>query len=941
VEFQILGRTRLRTDAGEEVPLGAAKQRALLALLLYHARQPVPIDLIVDRLWNDQHPERHREQLYVLASRIRRVFRSHGLPAALVTIPGSDQYRLDVASEHIDYHRFRNTVGRAREAARTGSHQMASELLLEALALWNEPPLADLHSDGAEHDRYHLRERVWLDACKSLFDSQLALGEYEAVISRLAPLLETRPLDETLVTQWIQALDRSGRFAEAKAFYLDFERRWRREVDTEPDVGVRDAYMDLLDRRKHGSSQRPATAAGSLRQPLPPNQLPRDVRDFTGHQRLLKDLDRLADPKDSPTGVIVIDGAPGVGKTTLAVHWARRHLDWFPDGQLFLDANAYGATPPVDPDDVLGHFLHSLGVPADRIPANGDDRRNQLSQLLANRRLLVVLDNARDAHQARPLLAATSNCLMLITSRSKLSGLAIRAGLTGVTVPTLTVDESVSLLRNTIGAQRAATATAALDELARMSSGLPLALRIIGHHVVERPRAQLSDLVDQLRSQLLAPDDEFDDEDATIRTVFAWSYRALPERAADLFRLLGLHPGRSISTDAAAALLGDDVRPTERLLDVLARANLVEHDTAWRYRLHDLLRLYAADRADEEETSDQRRAAVRRMLDWYLLSANNAATLVEPRRVPVPGLPPADEITPRSFTTDAEALQWCEAERETIVAAVKCAEQYRFYDHCWQLCGTVHEVFDRFGNQDDLLRTQEIALIAAKAVNNTEAQWGTLNNLGVTHLRLGHYEQAAAYLTTSLGIAQGMPDRALRATCMLNLGIAHMRLGDIRTAISRYRQALREYERAGERLGIAVTHHHMGDACRHLKRHDEALTSYQNALRIHEDIGSLRGQGNTHAEMAALHLELHQYPQALEHCRQALELHTRTKDHTRMCEVLITSAAAHRHLGHLPEANRDAQLAEDLTDEIADSRRRGRALGRLAEIRDEIAVSTP
>jgi tetratricopeptide (TPR) repeat protein/DNA-binding SARP family transcriptional activator len=932
VEFQILGPTRLRADNDGLVSLGPTQQRGFLALLLYRVRQPVPVTLIIERLWGEPDSERRRKQLHVLASRVRGVFKNHDVPGTLHTIRGSDHYRLDLDPQLIDYHDIRRVVEQAREAARTGDHAAAATMLIEALARWHEPPLAELRSTGAEHDRYHLRERVLLGICKSLFESQLVLHEYEAVIARLEPLIETRSLDETLVKQWITALDGIGRFAEGIDYYLNFRRRWRQEVGAEPSVEVQETYMNLLTKRKQSHPESAVLPGATPSGFTPPSQLPRDITDFVGHDQLLRDLDALADPKAPAVGVIMIDGAPGVGKTTTVVHWARRHLDWFPDGQLFVNANAFGAIPPADPDDMLGHFLHSLGVPADRIPPGGDERRTQLSQRVSDRKLLIVVDNALDSQQIRPLLAATGACLMIITSRTTLTGLAIRDGMKRIRVATLTTDESVSMLNHAIGPERAGMDRLAVEKLAEMSSGIPLALRIIGHHAADRPMAPLSELVDQLRSQLLAPEDEFDEDEATVRTVLTWSYRALPAMAALLFRMLGLHPGRSIGVGAAAALLGQDLTITERLLDLLARMNLLEHDTTRRYRLHDLLRRYAADRATDQESPDHLRNSLERMLDWYLVTANNAASLLEPQRTPVPGLPLPETVEAMGFPDDNAGLNWYEVERENITAAVECAAQNGFHDHAWKICGAAHEALDRFGNQDDLLHCHEIALSAAQTLGNMEAQWGTLNNMGGTCFRLGHYRQAAMYFESSIAVARNMKRRGGRAVCLLNLGTVHLELGNVRSAIDLFQQALREYDRDKNLLGVAVAHHRLGNAFRHLKRYDEALTSYERALQLHETIGSQRGQGTTHAEIAALHLELGQLSPALEHGHRALKLHIHTNDHTRTCEVLITLAAAYRRLGRHHDALESARRAAGLTDEIADSRRRAKALALLADL---------
>src|SRR5262249_42057706 len=282
-----------------------------------------------------------------------------------------------------------------------------------------------------------------------------------------------------------------------------------------------------------------------------------------------------------------------------------------------LNASAYGPVPPIQPEEALGRLLRALDVPADRIPAGRDQRRERLNQLLANRRLLLVLDNVRDSEQARPLIPTSATCATIIPSRNRLTGLAVRDGVRCVTVPPLPEHESTTLLRQLVGVSRANAEPRAFDALVRMSDGLPLALRMIGQHVAERPRAAIIDLVDDLKAYLLDSDVD-DEDDANLLTVFAWSYNALKPEAARLFRMLGLYPGSVIGPQAAAAMVNLPTHRVEHLLNTLARAHLINHDVARRYRFHDLLHLYAAERSRREESEQQRNAAMSRLLDWFL-----------------------------------------------------------------------------------------------------------------------------------------------------------------------------------------------------------------------------------------------------------------------------------------------------------------------------------
>lgn len=928
MRFVILGPTQLHVG-GQRVDLGSAKQRALLALLLYHAQRTVSTDLIIEQLWTGRSHDALRRLLYPLVSRSRKALDRARVPGEIVTL--SDGYRLDVDPDFVDFHWFRRQVNMANHRASRRRHHDAVRLLTGAIDLWRGTPLADLRGEWSDNRRRHMRDVMWLGANKRLFENQLAIGDHEAALAGLAPLVEEYEFDETLARQWIVALGESGRSPDASDFYMSFCRRFREASGSDPSEEVQAAYQEILRRRQRATPEPVAPSTDPPHaQSATPRQLPGDIRDFTGHEALLSELDSLVDPAGPSTGVVVIDGMPGVGKTTLAKHWAHRHRHLFPDGQLYLEADAYGPGAPVSPDDALGRFLSALGASKDRIPADGDRRRDRLSQLLDGRRLMVVLDNVLDSAQVKPLLAATASCLVLVTSRNKLTNLTIRHGAHSITVPPLTHEESVSLLGATIGTHRAHKERDAANALAELSGGLPLALRIIGHHVAERPRSQLDDLVEQLRRRLLAPGDEIDDEHETLRHVFAWSYEALPTEAAGLYRRLSLHPGVSISPDAAAALSGGDARHAERLLGVLAKANLLEHDAAHRYRFHDLLRLFAAECARDTDPPDHRREALHRLLDWYLLSANNAATSLAPEREPVPDLPDRPAIIPNTFGSHAEAMRWCDLERANLTAVTRCAAAHDLHHHAWQIPGAVHEVFERYGCQDDVLECHEVALTSVRAARHLEGQIGTLNNLAVTlHIRRD-YDRAAALFEEGLRLAEDAEHRGGQAVLTHNLANVQIERGDFASAIGLYEQARQIYHDLGNPSGEAFSLHRLGRAYHRMEHHSRAMAYYEEALTTRVRIGHARGQGASHAALAYLHLEAGDHGRALEHARHALHISAHTKDQTVTSKALITKATVLRELEELEESIQDAQRANEICAEIDNSKLRVGALEALA-----------
>jgi DNA-binding SARP family transcriptional activator/tetratricopeptide (TPR) repeat protein len=926
VEFVILGPTALNID-GQAVPLGAAKQRGLLAVLLYHAGRPVQVDMVVDHLWGNRSLDACRGNLHALVSRSRAALKAVGLPNVLVRMQSGEAYRLDVDVMLVDYHRFRHLVGEARTATEEGCHERSAALLCEAIDLWRDEPIADLRGARSEHIRRAMKEGL-LAAHKLLSQSQCRIGQHDAVLSRLEPLLLTNDVDQTLAHLWITALYASGRDDEARRFSADFRSRYRRKMRAEPTIDL----SPLRGRDRRLVSGTPSGPDGVPVLFRPPQQLPADISDFTGQGEVLAELDATVGTPTAGARIVVVDGMPGVGKTTLAVHWAHRQRDRFPDGQLYLNADAYGPTPPVNPEDALGRFLHALGVPADRIPGSGEQRRERFNQMLDGRRILVILDNVRNSDQVRPLLPTAEGCVTLITSRNRLKSLTIRQGIRSVTVPPLPDDERRTLLRHVIGTARAAAEPGPVEVLAQLSDGLPLALRIIGEHITARFRASIADLVDELWSRLLDSTGDEDEDDATLSTVFAWSYNELDPEAGRLFRLLGLHPGRNVSPDAAAALLGVHPRHAERLLDGLAKRHLVNHDTARRYRLHDLLRRYAADRAAHDEVGEARRAAIRRLLDWYLLSAVNAAVLLAPQRPPVPDLPTPEAIEPLRFGADDEALRWCEAERANLSAVVRAAADNGFHRHAWQIPGAIHEVLGRYGRQDDVLAMHQIALSAAETDGHRIGQIGTLNNLGATFFGLHDYHRAASGFEAGLRLASRIDNADAVCVCSHNLANVHLKTGEVRKAVGIFERVLATCRDSGNLGGQAASLHRLGDAYEQLRRYERAAGCYTEALLIRERIGSLRGQGATHGRLAALRLKTGQPESALRHCRLALEIQARAKDDAARCDTLVTAADAERALGRFPEATAYAVEAISLSDGIADSLRRAAGLAVLADV---------
>lgn len=929
MKFSIIGATALHID-GRPVPLGPLKQRGLLALLLYRAGAPVRVGTIIEYLWPDDARERHRPHLQSLASRLRAVLRRAGAGDALVRIGTSDAYRLDIDRQLIDFHLFTGLVRSARLAADGGDHAAAVAHLTTAFALWSDEPVADLHGPLAEHLRRDMHQ-IHLEASKLLAGSLLATGRHEPAAVVLEPLLHAYDVDETVAELWISALCGAGRAVDARAYYTKFRQRFRREIRVEPSITMPAPL------RHTGHPQAPPGRPEAAT----PNQLPPEIPDFVGFEDVLTEIDTLA----GPGRVIAVSGMPGGGKTSLSIRWAHRQRHRF-DGMLFLNACAYGPAPPVPPEEALGRFLHALGVPADRIPDGLDERHERLNTVLTGRRVLLLLDNVRDADQVRALLPGVDTCLTLITSRSRLRGLTIREGVRCITVPPLPETACLDMLRALVGAQRAHAEPEAVDRLAQISGGLPLALRIIGVHVAERPRARLADLADELRDQLLDLDE--DDPEASLSATFNWSYVDLDPLSADLFRALGWYPGQSIGPGAAAAILGIDAPEAQRLLNRLAKAHLVKHHhTARRYAMHDLLRQYAETRCRREDAVEHIRTAQRRLLDWFLLSAAGAASLLAPHRPPVPDLPTETDIHAEHFhgahieqfgsqddareASRSEALKWCLAERENLLAMTRLAMRAGFYRHGWQVPNAAHELFERFGEQSDVRESQQIAVAAARLDRHVLGEICSLNNLGAASFAMNDYSRAAASFEFGRTLAHDNDFRAAELICQHNYASVLLKTGAAADAERIYERGLAVSRQLAIRPGEAEYLHGLGDARRALGSADRAEVLYAESLAIWKDLGSQRGQGVLHSRLASVQLEAGAVEAAMDNCLKALEFHDRTQDRAALCDALTTRAEIHYRVGLLENAVTDARRAFDASAEISDSRRQCCAAAVLAE----------
>jgi tetratricopeptide (TPR) repeat protein len=651
--------------------------------------------------------------------------------------------------------------------------------------------------------------------------------------------------------------------------------------------------------------------------PVVPHQLPVAVRHFAGRAGELKTLDGLlAEAADVPGMLVIsaIGGTAGVGKTALALHWAHQVAQRFGDGQLYVNLRGFDpADAPAVPAEAIRGFLDALGVAPERIPAGLDAQAGLFRSLLADRKMLIVLDNARDEQQVRPLLPAGPGCLVLVTSRRQLAGLAAADGARLLTLDLPSCAEAVQMLILRLGTERAAAEPGAVDQIARLCARLPLALAVAAARAHARPRFSLAALAAEL-SDLAGRLDALDTGDpaASVRAVFSWSYQLLSPGAARMFRLLGLHPGPDINAPAAASLAATALPTAGQALRELAAASLLTEHPPGRYGFHDLLRAYAVGQATAAEDEQTCQAAVGRMLDHYLHTANAAALLLKPSREPVILAPPRSGVTPEFLADHQQSLDWFEAEHRVLVGALAVAAETGFDACAWQLPLAMADFLDRRGHWRECAAIQRIALAAATRLGDIAGRamagralgtaCGWLNDFGQarTHMtdslslyrklgdrggqarvhqslawvagRQGRRGDALVHAEEALGLFLAIDDRAGQAAALNAVGCCHAMAGDARRARALCRRALALNQELGILRGEAHAWDSLGYAEHQLGRHNAAADCYQNALRLFRELGDRFNEAEILTHLGDARLAAKDQQTALDAWQQALDI---------------------------------------------------------------------
>jgi DNA-binding SARP family transcriptional activator len=723
---------------GRPVDLGTPRQRCVLAALAVDARRVVPVDRLVERVWGADAAPRARATLHGYISRLRRAL-ADADEVAIVRRSGGYALMADTAEPVVDLYRFRDLCVRAR-----GEGGQVVPALTEALALWRGEALTGVRGEWVQAERDRL-EQERLAAHHDLVDARLRAGEGGQLVAELAARTAQHPLDERIEAQYLLVLHQAGRTNDALAHYLQFRMRLIDELGTEPGAVLQDAHRQVL-----AGAVPPGTTPDTVPGPVVPRQLRATPVSFVGrHDELHRLDDRMAAVE--PGGAMVISaitGAGGFGKTWLALRWAHRHLARFPDGQLFVDLHGFGPEgSPMAPTTALRGLLTALGVEPGSVPSDAHAQSALFRSLTADKRVILVLDNAADTDQVVPLLPGGAGCAVVVTSRNQLTGLVAGHGAHRLSLGALSDGEARDLLATRRGTPEIDTHDAVIDELISLCGGMPLALSVIA----ARSQVPLSLAVAELRESGLAALD--DEPPASPRAVLSWSFRALTQEQATAFALLAIAPGPDIGLPAAAGLTGSSPAGTRAVLRELERASLLDRDTHDRYRMHDLIRAYATDTA-RQLPEGVRDAALRRVIGFYVHTAHTADLLLDSHHRPVGLAAPAPVAHTHSLPDAAAALAWLDTERTTLLAAQHVAALHHDHRAVWWLAMSTNTFHHRRGHRHDRLTLWRAAAPAAAHLPEPTAQIVAHQQLGSACGALGLYEDAVGHLDHAIGLAE-------------------------------------------------------------------------------------------------------------------------------------------------------------------------------------------
>ncbi|WP_130344814.1 AfsR/SARP family transcriptional regulator [Herbihabitans rhizosphaerae] len=856
LRVRLLGPFEVRLG-GEPIVVSGPKQRILLAALALFAGRDVPVDTLARAVWGERTPSRAKASVQTHVMRLRQQVGDGAIST------GRDGYRLAADPDDVDVTRFAALL---RRAAAEGDPAVERALLGEALALWQGEPLQSVRSDVLLDEHVPQLVESHLVAVERRVDLDLDLGEVDGVAGELTELLVRHPLREPLWERLMRVLAASGRTAEALAVYADCRERFADELGVDPGERLRALHLELL-------NAVPPDDAGEAAEPpaLVPRQLPHDTTRFTARGAELAELDRLLEQaQPDATAIVLIDGTAGVGKTSLAVHWAHRIAGRYPDGQFFLDMRGHSGDAPVPPEAALDTLLRAAGVRPDLIPSTVEGRSAMLRTRFAGTRTILMLDNVATAGQVRPLFGGPGQ-LVVITSRNQLRGLVARDGARRLSVREFSAAAAACLLAASAGDDRIADEPDAVTELVALCGHLPLAIALAAEYVSRFRDNTIAELVDELRDERSRLDVLRDphDEGTDLRATFSLSYNALRPEAARLFRLLGLVPGPRFDLFTASAL---DGRPrTRAALDELVAAHLVNQPGRGRFQLHDLLRAYASGLAEDLDPTE-RRAAIERLAERYVLLAGRARSVLSrpPRLREVVDIDRELDGVPE-FDGHGDALRWIERDRDNLVGTVGLAAAHGLDDLAWRLAWLLSGAWLILHNVQEWVSTARIGLACAERLGDGDAIFLSLNNLAMAHTEAADWGEVRACFERALANRRARGDREGEAQVLSNMGAEPFRHGDFEGAVRMYEQALAALPEGGGGLFRAYVLLNLCGSCAEAGRARAALSYGLRALPLFREASERSYEAICLSNLADACVALGDYDEAMVYSDRSLE----------------------------------------------------------------------
>jgi DNA-binding SARP family transcriptional activator/tetratricopeptide (TPR) repeat protein/DNA-binding XRE family transcriptional regulator len=901
------------------VPLGPARQRAVVALLAVHPNTAVRREAIIDALWPGGPPGSAVAVVQSHVSRLRKIL-DGGLgarPGTAVLVSAGTSYRLDAGPDELDLLAFRQLAARARRAAVAGHLAAACHQFEQALELWEGEPLADLDV-LAGHPAVAGLTALHASVITEYAQTASGAGLAGKVLPHLRALAEREPLNEHAHAHLMVCLAAIGQQARALRVYEDLRQRLDDQLGVRPGPELVGTHLRVLRQEIPVRAAAPGTRAESpvrvaeasdvaAARHMVPQQLPAAVRHFVGRGGELAELSRLLGPDHATGGTMVISaigGTAGVGKTALAVHWAHQVADRFPDGQLYVNLHGFDRSgTPAPAGDVIGRFLDALGVPAARIPAAPEAREDMYRSVLAGKQILIVLDNARDAAQVRPLLPGGPGCLVVVTSRNQLTGLAAGEGAHLLPLDLLTEPEARELMTVRLGSERVTDEAHAVSELIGLCARLPLALSIVAARAAAHPRFPLAALVAELRDASGRLDALAAGEPASsVRTVISWSYQNLSHATARVFQLLSVHPGPDITIPAAASLAGLPRDQARAAVAELARSHLLAERVPGRFTWHDLLRSYAAEQARTCASDDERHAAAYRMLDHYVQTSLAISRMLDPTRDMIDLAAPQPGVRPETLDGYGQAWAWAVAEHQVLLAAVAAGASRGFDTHAWQISYLLEPFLYRRGLWHDMVIMQRTALSAVLRTSDGTWQAHAHRALGRGCALTGSFKEAQDHLSRAVEAFRRLSDRTGEARARIDTGIALRRQGRHSDALSQAEQALDLYRAAGHRAGQAGALNNIGFYQLCMGNYQQARARCQQALSAFREIGDQYGAAIASDSLGYAYYHLGVHAQAIACCQDALSVFRELGDQAGQADALF-------HLGDAYCATHDTQAA--------------------------------